>query len=771
MFINLQFLFYLYSKYIIFFLKVKGGILKKIKFKIFPVVLFIIITVIVGKVSQNRFLSYQDIIVKQQMEHLLTISRSISRSMELYVDEKIKGLANLSNNLEDHIMESGRENLDKEVFKEFKAMHNSHNKEISNLIYIDVTKSLLISYPFDKKGHDFKVSGKGFSEDILFVKNNKKPYVGDPYIDLDGGFSFNIFEPVLDKGEIIGIVIEKIRIANMYELLVKPIKAGEYGYAMVKDHEGRILMHPVKEQVGYDVIASRKKRYPDLDYTDLEALLEKQKTGEAGSYIYYSYWWPQDKLEKVKKLNAFSPANVSKNFWIVAVVMSYDEISEPIINYLYSNIIIAVIIIVVFSCIIFLTMRMVKNKETHEMEINYLKELNKSSENLRKKEAELHYSRKLETIGTLTRGIAHEFNNILTPIMGYSEMILRTTDPDLDTYDYARSIYKSSRRAQEIIEQIQVFSGDKNMGIKYEVLSINKTVNEALKFSEATLPSNIKVIKDLKDNCGQVYANETQLHQVILNLCSNAYNAMKDEKSGILKISMECTDLHDDKIIREEPSGERPYIRLSFEDNGCGMNEETMNKIFDPFFTQKLSERSSGIGLAIVRGIVEKHGGTIKISSVENKGSRFDVYLPKARKKISGLKDDEENQALKGGENVLIVDDNTEIAEMLEKGLNELGYKTSKITDTTHVLKRIKYIKNNFQVVITDLSMPEISGIQISKKIKETHPDIKIILMTAHSEEPLEEYIHLKVIDDYLIKPTSAANVSKRIRTLIDHKN
>jgi len=744
--------------------------LKKIKFKVFPALLLIFIALIVGRISHRSFLNYQNTIVDQQMKHLSTISKSISRSLELYVDERIKELVSLSNNLENHIEEEGREKINSEVLKAFKGIYDSQKGEISNLIYMDINEKVILSYPQNKREKSFIVARKGFSRDIDLVKNTKSSYVGAPYIDQEGGFSFNIFEPVLAKEKVVGIVTERIKILNMYELLVKPIKAGEDGYAMVKDHTGMILMHPVKEQIGYDVISSRKQRYPDLDYEDLGKLLEKQKTGKAGSHIYYSYWWPQDKLEKVKKLNAFSPAHISKDFWIVAVVMSYDEISKPIKNYLYSSILVAAIIIIVFSGVIFLTVRMIKNKEAYKMETRYLKELNKSTENLRKKDAELHHKRKLETIGTLTRGIAHEFNNILTPIMGYSEMMLRTMDPDLDTYDYARSIYNSSKRAQEIIDQIRVFSGDKNLGIKYEILSINKVIDEALKFSQATLPSNIKIVKDIEEDCGCIYANETQLHQLVLNLCTNAYNAMKNEKSGILKISIKNTVVEDEESIKDNSVEDREYIKISFEDNGCGMSSETMDKIFDPFFTQKLSEKSSGLGLAIVNGIVAKHGGTIKTWSEEKVGSRFDVYLPKARKKTADNENFLGNKAIEGRESVLIVDDDTEIAEMLEKGLRILGYKTSKITDSADVLKRFGYIKNHFQIVVTDLSMPKVNGIQIAKKIKRNQPDIKVILMTAQSEDPLEEYIQLKVIDDYIIKPVSISNVSKLIRRLMDNK-
>lgn len=741
--------------------------MKKTSLKIIPAVTIIFIILIVGNISRKSFLNYQNTIVDQQMKHLLTISKSISRSLELYVGEKEKGINALADNLEYSLEKSESVLMDEDILKKLEFFYLSQNKEIDSLIYMDVKKNSLISYPTDPEEEKFVTGREDFLQELSYVKTNKKAYTGNPYLDLDGGFSFNILEPVVVNNEITGVVLGKIKIMNMYELLVKPVKAGKAGYAMVKDRDGIILMHPVNEQVGYDVIESRRKKYPGLDYDDVQKLLEKQRSGKEGTHIYYSYWWPQEKLEKVKKLNAFSPAYVSNDFWVVAVVMSYDEISEPIKDNLCSNIFVAVVIIIIFSWMIFLIVRMIKNKESYNMETKYLKEINKSTEELRKKEAQLQHKRKLETIGTLTGGIAHEFNNALTPIMGYSEMILRTLDPDLDSYDYVKSIYRSSKRAREIIDQIRVFSGDKNIKIKYGIVSINKVLTEALKFAESILPSNIKVIEDIEENCGNIYANETQIHQVVLNLCSNAYNAMKGKDGGILRISMKNLKKGEWKGSGEDRDEKREYLRISFEDNGCGMDSETREKIFDPFFTQKLTSKSSGLGLAIVQGIVTKHGGSIEVHSKEGKGSRFDVYIPKTYKKQLYEEDLNESEVLKGNENVLVVDDDKFITEMVEQGLNELGYKSESITDGSEVLKRFNYIIDNFQVVVTDLTMPGINGIQLAKKIKENRPDMKVILMTAYSEEPLEEYMKLGIIDNYLIKPVSVIQISRTIRKLI----
>ncbi|WP_319370062.1 ATP-binding protein [uncultured Ilyobacter sp.] len=738
--------------------------MKKNTLKILSVVIIFFIVLIVGNISYRGFLNYQNTIMTQQIEHLLTSSKSIGKSLELYVGEKEKGLKDMTINLGRYLEKSDEKFMNDDILKTLEVFYHTQEREVSELFYVDLDKKNTLSYPF----HNSRVNYEILYDELEYVKENKKSYIGRSYLSSSDGFSFNIAEPVFVNGDIIGVVFGKIKLENIHKLLVEPVKAGKYGYAVVKDVNGKILMHPVKSHIGGNMVSFRKEKYPDLDLHELNKLLNKQRTEEEGFYIYNSYWWPQEKLEKVKKISVFSRAEIGTEFWVVSIIISYDEIKEPIENYLYSSVVIAAVIILIFSWVVFLTVRMIKNKEAYEMETNYLREINKSTEELRKKDAELHHRRKLETIGTLTGGIAHEFNNVLTPIMGYSEMILRNLDPNIKSYDYAKNIYESSERAQEIIDQIRLFSGDKNIKIKYKMISINKVLKEALRFSESLFPASIKVVKDIKNGEWDVYANETQLHQVVLNLCTNACNAMKDQNNGVLKISTDRVKYQDDEILQGSDLKKRDYIIISFEDNGCGIDEEIMEKIFDPFFTKKLSEKSSGLGLSIVQGIVSKHGGKIVVSSEIDKGSRFDVYLPLATKKIMISDENLENISISGTERILVIDDDKDIAEMLGNGLNNLGYQTAVITEGSEILKRFDYIKDNFKVVVTDLAMPEINGIQISKKIKAKKPEVKVILITAYSDEPLEEYMHDNIIDDYLMKPVTASQISRSIRKIMN---
>jgi signal transduction histidine kinase len=725
----------------------------------------IFIVLIVGNISYRSFLNYQNTIITQQVEHLLTSSKSIGKSLELYVGEKEKSFKNMADNLGLYLAISENKDSNNNILKAMETFYINQEEEVSELFYMDIDKKIILSYPQNESS---EIMENLYSE-MDYVRGNKRSYIGKAYIDGDNSFSFDIVEPVIVNREIIGAVFGKIKLGNMQELLVKPVKAGKYGYAVVKDIDGKILMHPVKEHIGGDMVGFREEKYPDLDMREVRELLERQKAEKEGFYIYDSYWWPQEKLVRVKKISVFSRSIIGSDVWVISIIISYDEIKEPIERYLYGSILIATIIIIIFSWIVFLTVRMLKNKQAYDMETSYLREINKSAEELRKKDAELHHKRRLETIGTLTGGIAHEFNNVLTPIMGYSEMILRNLDPNIKSYDYARNIYDSSEKAREIIDEIRLFSGDKNIKIKYAIISANKVMRETLKLSESVFPSNIKVIKDIKEECGNIYANETQIHQVILNLCTNACNAMKGIDKGILKISMDSVKYQEGGLLKNSMLKKRDYIRMSFEDNGCGMDEDTIEKIFDPFFTKKLTEKSSGMGLSIVQGIVEKHGGSIEVYSEKDKGSRFDVYIPITTEKLVINNEDLNNIQIRGNERVLIIDDDKIIAEMLEDGLNELGYKATSMTDGSEVLKRFNYLKEHFEIVVTDLAMPDINGIQLAKKIKANKPDIKVILITACSEEPLEEYMQDKIIDEYLIKPATVAQISKTIRKIINN--
>jgi two-component system cell cycle sensor histidine kinase/response regulator CckA len=737
--------------------------MNKKRLKQFFIILVGIISLLIIQISRKSFLNYEKIIVSQQQEQLLTISRLVGRSILNFVEDKVKMVDYLAENIKPDLLKEDRNDL---LLKKLKAFSQSNGEQISSLHYLDFINNSNLTYP-DNIVNDISFKNKyEFIEIMKTHKIMKGVYIGEVYKIAKKAYAFNIFKPIYRNKVLIGVIVVKIDVNDMYNLIVKPVRAGKFGYAMVKNSDGIIIMHPVKEQIGYDILVDRRKKYPDLDYSELEKLVKRQLSGTEGTYIYHSYWWPQEKLVKVKKFQAFTPIDITRKFWVVAVTMSYDEIHGAIKKYSYNITSIALTLISVISLALFIFMRMISNKEAHIIEMNYLKQINESSEGLRQKDTELHQRKRLETVGTLTGGIAHEFNNILTPIMGYSEMILMGLKPGDGIYDDMMVINDSSKKARDVIDQILLFSGDKNIAIQYKVLEINKVVKEALNFFESASHSNIKMNKKISENSGNVFANETQIHQVLLNLCINAYNSMK-EREGELEVDLSVIKYNEDKTLRESGLDNKKYIKLSVKDNGCGMNEEILKQISDPFFYESQYENNTGFGLAVVMGIITKHGGKVFIESKVGEGTRVDVYLPQSDRKI---KIDKLNVEVfqHGNERILIIDKQENIIEPLKKQLEELGYKVTTYTDTSEVIRDFNVLKDKLDIVISEIRMPEISGIQLAKKFKRNNIEIKILLMTGNTEEPLEEYIQNKIIDDYILKPVSAEKINKRIRKIMD---
>jgi len=729
--------------------------MNKVKFKITLILIFIVMIIVIKDINYKSFIDYENTILSQQNDHLLTIAKSTAKSLELYIDGKVGEITNLVDNLA--ILSKETKLSDKIILKELKLFQKIQGEEVLELIYIDKKIDRSIVYPVEI----IDLKDINFNDNFKKVKVNRLPYISKPFRDSLGNFVFYIYQPLILNNNFEGVILGKIDLEKIYIKLFKPIKAGKKGYVMVKDSKGITLMHPVKEEIGYGEIKIGKERYPDFDFTGLEGLVNKQSKGREGTYIYDSYWRSQEKLKKVKKMCGFAPAFIGDDFWVVSAIMSYDEISAPIKDYFYSSLLVSFLTILIFAWILSLIIRMVKNKEAYKMENLYLHELKEADEKLREKEAELNHKRKMETIGTLTGGIAHEFNNILTPIMGYSEMILRDLGSNTDMYEDVKVIYDSSKRSQEIIDQILTYSDDK-INVKYKVLFLSDILFGMEKVIESTLPKDIKLRLIIEDKKSFVVGNETQLHQVILNLVKNAVNAMKNSKKKKLTI----------KLVRILGVDRKKISKLIIEDTGCGMTEETLENIFTPFYSKKLSKNSTGLGLSVVAGIIEKHGGSIRVTSEINISSCFEIFLPLINKKeinYRGIEKYEDQSELKGNEKIMIIDDEEFIVKMLKKGLEGLGYTTQTFKDSFHILEALKKSSlMDYDVLITDLTMPGTSGIELAKLLRKKNKKIKIILITAHPKESLDYYIKNKVINEFRLKPVSVLDISRCIRKLLD---
>lgn len=564
--------------------------MKKYKKKIL-IILLMGMTIFVLKITYDNFKEYKRMILTQQQENLLIISKSLSRSLELYIKEKERGLQSLAKILQ----------LEKKEKKEnLKFFYESQKGEFFGLIYYDLENNKILSYPEI-------IEENNKSEDIY---SKRVSYIGEIYLLREKEFGFNISVPIINKnGEFQGIVVGIISMNNLDNLLVKPFKLNEYKYAHVKDSTGLILITEAQEQIGNHVVASRKKKYPDLDYKELEELIRFQRDEEEGSRVYFSYWWPDKHLKKIKKINAFSRAQITPSFWIVSIVMEYNIVEEPILNYLKNNLIITIFLVLFFSGLVYML-----------TEIFHLRELSH-------KEAQLNHKKRLETIGTLAGSIAHEFNNLLTPILGYSELLMYEYDKKDKIYEDLTLIYNSAKRAQELTKEIMDFSRKKKIEVEYKFIPANLIMENFLTYGRKILPPHIELKEYIEKKCGNVFVNETKVQQMLLNIFINAYQAVEKEK-GKITIGLKSIKKDEDLRIPSDEE-EKNFIKISIEDNGSGIEKKDLQEIFNPFFSKGKSENGNGLGLYLVKKTIEEHRGYIFVLSKKKKGTVFEILIPR----------------------------------------------------------------------------------------------------------------------------------------------
>lgn len=379
-------------------------------------------------------------------------------------------------------------------------------------------------------------------------------------------------------------------------------------------------------------------------------------------------------------------------------------------------------------------------------------------------EARLMRSQKLEAIGTLAGGIAHDFNNILSAIIGYTELAIDDVPEKSSTHGSLQEVLRAGERAKDLVSQILTFS--RQVQSERKVVNIHIIVKEALRLLRSSIPSSINLIHTIDMKSPPVLADPTQIHQVIMNLCTNAYQAMLNT-CGTMRVSLTEVDV-DASFAADHPNlNPGPFVKLTVEDTGCGMDHEVMNRIFEPFFTTKEKSRGTGLGLSTVHGIVAGLSGIITVTSRLGKGSTFDVYLPAYLGEGKERKSRRESIPAGNGENILLVDDETAILEFGKNMLEQMGYSVTTASSSTEALKLFSGTPRGFDLVITDQTMPTMTGVQLSTEMMAIRRDIPIILITGYSETLSPDDATRQGIRIYLEKPFTRMDIAAAIHKIL----
>ncbi|MGD8740433.1 MAG: ATP-binding protein [Desulfobacterales bacterium] len=397
---------------------------------------------------------------------------------------------------------------------------------------------------------------------------------------------------------------------------------------------------------------------------------------------------------------------------------------------------------------------------------NLEKMVEERTQTLAKYERQLQQVLKIQAIGTLAGGIAHDFNNILFPIVGYTELTMDEVPDDSVAHNNLEEVLKAAHRAKDLVQQILTFS--RQSGQERKPVKVQLIIKEALQLLRASIPASIEIINKIDDNCHPVMGDATQIHQVIMNLCTNAYQAMQD-KGGTLEVNLSEVYIGYEETAKKIGMQPGKHLQLLVRDEGCGMDAVVLGRIFEPYYTTKEQGKGTGLGLSVIHGIVKNHRGDISVTSSPGKGTTFKVYLPITEDAEIANELEPSNGTVKGNERILLIDDEEQIVSMEQQMLENLGYEVTARTDSTEALKEFSLQPQNFDLVITDMTMPQMTGDELAQKLLNIKPDIPVILCTGFNEDITEEKALSMGIQKFVMKPVIKNDLATTIRTVLDH--
>ena len=549
----------------------------------------------------------------------------------------------------------------------------------------------------------------------------------------------------------------------LYQQLVSDIRVGTNGYVMIKNDSDLIVMHPEPAQWGIEVLSGRQKLYANrknLDLSSLSELLRTQREEDSGVLDYYSYWWTDPDLPRVHKISAFRHLQLGDRFWIVSAVVDYDDLYQPVQE---SFIKLAVLfggiglVLVLFTVRVF---RLQQKQKKDATEISDLKTLNATLEELHRSEESLAHGQRLQLMGTLTGGIAHEFNNFLTPILGYADFIMADAEPGSEVYDNAMEISEAAQKAQDVVRQISSMSR-KNVETVYDAVPVESLIDHTCKLVETNCPRQVELKQELELNGENVLGNSTQLQQVLLNVCINGIHAIGvgqgslTLRAAVVPRAELAARVPEEKISDDWES----YVCISVTDTGCGMDKDTLSHIFEPFFTTKKQGEGTGLGLALADQIIRTHKGYILAESAIGKGTTFSIYLPVLEQQRA------REQVQWGVEHklrILAADDNQKVLALLQKDFARFGLEV--VTCARRGELRALLEAEPFDALAIDERLTGGSGVEFCMSIKGKYPALTRIIMTSAPTREIVEARSHRMIDGYIVKPVSAATLLNEIR-------
>ncbi len=696
-----------------------------------PAVLVCVLLAAVSLLITSIYLDLRRQLVERHQEQLLVMARSAASNLRSYLGSYQKDF---------EVIQSSSD------FREGVARYRETGDGSWLLAYLDTYNQATEDYVAD-------IALTGGSGEVLVGTGRHGPYqaVTPAGRDLgvardgEGRLCLAISTPVAGGYRLQSMV----DVEHMYRDTAAFITFGERGFVTLQYTGGMVLAHPDPRRVGLGLAEGAQSLCPQGDHRELERLDRQQRQGGDAILTLSPYWW--DEGSRGRAVAAYATAAIGDGSLTATALADYREIMAAANQGILG---IGAVLVLAMAFFFSLTLQLytaVRAKSRVERENAYLRELNHTLEEMRRSEEKLQHFQRLQIIGTLTGGIAHELGNLLVPIMAYSAMMADQVSPQQEElYDEAQEIYSAAAKAKEVIGQITAISR-KDQETAFRELDLRQTVASALRMADSAKPREVAMEWRLELEGRRVLGSATQLCQVVLNLCTNAFHAVAGREDGRLSVT---------GVIRPGEGDTGETAVLTFADNGTGIEKHILERIFDPFFTTKRAGEGTGLGLSIVQSIVESHQGGITAESRPGEGSVFTLTLP-----VMPPRREVPVPAQGAGAPVLLLEEDPKVARMLASALRSAGYQVESCTRGEDAMDRLRG-RQDLALFLCGYPTQGGPGQAAIRLARSAQPRAKVLVLTGFVDRELVESSHKGIIDGFLIRPVRLPELLERVDQL-----
>lgn len=685
------------------------------------VVVFLLLSMIVALSGFRYYQNYRHQAISMEESQLLTIAGIVGDNLDSYLEQKIHqiDLIYRSEGMpEDWVRIDGLTERTDFFLKE--------NGNLYNWVTVTAPDGSVTRYAPGQSMMVTKI-GRGKATDQANTDNEHPARITGKKISPVTGWYEMYIGKEIDTKEGVYQLCFAMNLEALYKNSVAKVKIGKNGYSVVKDQNLYIIMHHAKEQIGLDALYDRERLYPELNYSSMHAWLEKQANEDSGTGVIDTYDWADETLPRVQRVVAFRAIYIQGERWIVNSTIPVTELSAPLDDMMMTMIGIVFVYIMLLGIIVVFVLQSHFQAAATEKEITYLKEINRGMEAVARKNEEIRHYQRIQSLGMMSSHIAHEFNNYLTPVMIYAELLENDESISAENKEMIHEMLVSVDRASDLSKQLLAFARQ-DTGVRLERLNFTEEVRHAAGIVEQLAPSAITVHIDITEESLYILGRKGMAEHILMNLCKNAFQAM--EKTERKELGIELTGGHSHLVLR---------VR----DTGCGISEDAQQKIFEPFYTTKGSRHGTGLGLSVVRNILSSIGGTIRVESALGEGTCFIMEIP-----LCEEGDADSPKRLKPISRIAFV-----VRE--EKRWKSLVASSEKTIDfydhPAALIDRIQKDTAAYELVIAEYTLSTMNGIELCEVIRRLNPEIRLILLVKQGGADYEWYFNNGMIDRFIL--------------------